>query len=119
MNISGEKLKRELNKRGLKPRDVSQEMGYAPNYLTQAAHSGILGAPAMKMLAMFYNIKEEDIAPGVEAVELFGNAHAIEELKRINGNISAANDTLENIEYTLDLIEKHLKALAADLLEGE
>ena len=119
MNISGEKLKRELNKRGLKPRDVSQEMGYAPNYLTQAAHSGILGAPAMKMLATFHNIKEEDIAPGVEPVELFGNAHAIEELKRINGNISAANDTLENIEYTLDLIEKHLQALATDLLDGE
>lgn len=119
MNISGEKLKRELNKRGLKPRDVSQEMGYAPNYLTQAAHSGILGAPAMKMLGMFYNIKEEDIAPGGGPVELFSNEHVVEELKRINGNISAANDTLENIEYTLDLIEKHLQALATDLLEGE
>lgn len=61
MKFNVEKLKDDLRTRGLNPAEVSKEIGYNSNYISNSLNSGQIGDPAVKLLKFRYNIGLEEV----------------------------------------------------------
>lgn len=61
IQIDGEKLRREIEKRGLLGSDVAREIDYNPNAISQTISRGRISPQMLKLLTLAFNIKEDDI----------------------------------------------------------
>lgn len=63
IEIDGNKLKKELLRRGLTMSEVSKEMGFNESYLSNHVTSGFTSLETVKMLESLYHIKYESYQP--------------------------------------------------------
>lgn len=61
--ISKTKLYDELKRRGLTPSEASKEIGFGPEYISNAACVGEMSARGALYLKKFFNITPEDYRP--------------------------------------------------------
>ena len=66
MKIDGNKLTREIEKRGLIGRAMSVEMGYAASYISCCTNRGHMSTSGLKMLEKLYDIRPDEIMPDKE-----------------------------------------------------
>lgn len=60
VRIDKEKLNRLIEQRGLTKSDVSREIGYHSNFISDCGGRGKMNMPAVKMLERVFNIKLEE-----------------------------------------------------------
>lgn len=76
LTIDGEKLLKEIEKRGLTKGEVAAEVGKSSSYINTCVADRSIAPPVMKLLDLLYNIKHEDIKPdstgGVKTEQLPG-----------------------------------------------
>lgn len=77
LTIDGEKLLKEIEKRGLTKSEVAAEVGKSSSYINTCVADKSIAPPVMKLLDLLYNIKYEDIKPdstggGVQTDQLTG-----------------------------------------------
>lgn len=76
MRFNVQKLRDDIRTRGLTPTEISKEIGYNSNYISQSLNSGQMGDPAAKLLKYRFNIELEEVLSdkktnsGVRAVEV-------------------------------------------------
>lgn len=63
LTIDGEKLLKEIEKRGLTKGEVAAEVGKSSSYINTCVADRSIAPPVMKLLDLLYNIKYEDIKP--------------------------------------------------------
>ena len=63
LTIDGEKLLKEIEKRGLTKGEVAAEVGKSSSYINTCVADKSIAPPVMKLLDLLYNIKYEDIKP--------------------------------------------------------
>ena len=63
LTIDGEKLLKEIEKRGLTKSEVSAEVGKSYSYINKCIADKSIAPPVMKLLDLLYDIKYEDIKP--------------------------------------------------------
>lgn len=63
VQIDGERLKAELNSRGLTLTDAARAVGKSDGYLAKAGRYGSIQASVMMLLEKIYGITPESIAP--------------------------------------------------------
>lgn len=63
LTIDGEKLLKEIEKRGLTKSEVAAEVGKSSSYINKCVADRSIAPPVMKLLDLLYNIKYEDIKP--------------------------------------------------------
>lgn len=61
--IDADKLKKELQKRGLTANEAGLGLGYCKSYVATCIKDGLMAQTAINLLELKYNIKYEDIAP--------------------------------------------------------
>lgn len=59
--IDGEKLRKEITKRGMSLQQASFEIGHGANYICCACNSNAIEEHALISLSSKFNIREEDI----------------------------------------------------------
>ena len=63
LTIDGEKLLKEIEKRGLTKGEVAAEVGKSSSYINTCVADKSIAPPVMKLLDLLYNIKYDDIKP--------------------------------------------------------
>lgn len=63
LTIDGEKLLKEIEKRGLSKGEVAAAVGKSHSYINTCVADKSIAPPVMKLLDLLYNIKYEDIKP--------------------------------------------------------
>ena len=63
LTIDGEKLLKEIEKRGLTKSEVATAVGKSHSYINTCVTDKSIAPPVMKLLDLLYNIKYEDIKP--------------------------------------------------------
>lgn len=58
--IDGERLRRQLERRAIKPSAASTEMGFSDHYLSQVMYRGAISPQGVTLLENLYNIKPGD-----------------------------------------------------------
>ncbi len=69
IEISSDKLREELRRRGLNGTAVSKEIGFSDAYMSYVLKNGVIGKPAANLLKMRYNIDVETLKPNVPVAE--------------------------------------------------
>lgn len=66
LHIDGEKLRRELDKRGLLQTEASRGVGCCDSYISVCIKTNGIARQTAKVLEVVYGIKTEDILPDTE-----------------------------------------------------
>ncbi len=103
IKIDGDKLKKAIEKRGLKITLVSKEMGRGMSYLSDCAGRGQMSEASFVTLSAIYNIKREEIEPD----------KPIEDV--VKDSEDAKDVDISKIEKKLDIIINDLEKLISGI----
>ena len=67
--ISGQKLRKIIQSRGLTMTDLSRSTGYNPNYISECVHNNSISRAAAKIIENEYGISVSDYLPEPEPVK--------------------------------------------------
>lgn len=115
IEIDGQKLAKEIEKRGVTKAQVSMEVGHADNYMNGVITTGKIPVSTMKLLELHYNIKLADIekkveepvvekveVPVVPQIEPVDMTPVVDKLKEVVVSVDTSNEKV--IEKLNDLI---------------
>lgn len=114
MIIDGEKLKNELAKRNVLPKDAGKELGVSRSTVQGWISREKLPRYGLKLLEKVYNIHFEDIKKVEIQEDILEKEDTSEYDKSYNEYLSVINN---NILAKLDLIDEHIVELTT-LLKG-
>lgn len=115
--IFPEKLEAEIKRRGITNAQASVEIGRAPNYIATCIAQGNINKQSIILLEKLFGIEPESYldlptqAVPTEEVRsngLYSLDNVAEEIKRTRGGVLHTHELIEELHYTVRLIEQHL-----------
>lgn len=100
ITIDGDKLKKAIEKRGLKITLASKEIGRGTSYLSDCAGRGQMSEASFITLSAIYNIKREEIEPDKPIEEVVKNSEAAKEQFTLTDK-----DVIDKLDRIIELLE--------------